>query len=149
MRLTAIRVVRLPLEHCPTDSPRLVVADARWKAPTEGPFTKRPADVAPSEVPLVLWIRVTELDTPDELTLREIRATATECRFELVHLDFEGILGANVRECGAIEMQLQPLAQGTYVITQSVSRIGFANLDHPDKTESRETVTERLEFSVS
>ena len=149
MRLTEVHVVRLPIHRVPPGSPRLVVEEVPEGEPAPGlAFAKRPPDLARAGVALMLWIQVAPLDTPDRLQVLGADIEGDRLVFAIEHRDFEGILGANVRECGAVGAQLPPLAKGQYDVTLTVERYGFTRLDRPEDAELRERTEQHLSFSL-
>jgi hypothetical protein len=127
-------VVKLAITALPTQGPSLVVTildvsktiTARYVQATSaaGPF--------PEGQPLVAIIRIEPLATPDRLQVAHTERDGSTFKISLQRRRFTGTLLANVVTVALIEVELGPLARGTYRVTVSETVLEFRDLHHPE-----------------
>jgi hypothetical protein len=149
MQAVSTSVLRLPLARCNPENPPLLIRASTGRLPSGQTDGTYPNGGVAAGQNLSLQIAVAPLDTPDLLVPLGARIEGGRLVVEVEHRDFEGILGANVRECGVVAAELPPLASGRYEVTLRVRRVGFTELQRPDVAVEREVSEMQFHFQVT
>jgi hypothetical protein len=127
------------LRVVPTATPGSPLERARCKVP----------DAYPADEPLTLLFLGPKLDSPDVLQVKSSRMEYTDIVIELQHLDYSGELIKNIVTLPIVEVDLGPLAAGTYCVQAKVATWEFEDHAKPRAETYRGTESYALTVSVA